>query len=204
MPGRNDWFTFPQKWLECKRAVDKVDPELWRIHDKLYDLKDFAAFHPGGAQWIQLTKGTDITEAFEVSHLFDEAYGASMLKKFYVCNSPYPRTSKFTFATDGFYKTLKRKAVPVLKKVGTGPSSEMRFIQGKSVNHLFRRMCKTDYFNYFIFRWPCLSLQCPFYLNCLESISSHCFDHNVGSPVRIGLRYEYQLCSQLHPSSNTI
>ena len=137
MPGRNDWFTFPQKWLECKRAVDKVDPELWRIHDKLYDLKDFATIHPGGAQWIQLTKGTDITEAFEVSHLFDEAYGASMLKKFYVCDSLYPRTSKFTFDTDGFYKTLKRKAVPILKKVGTGPSSEMRFIQGESVNHLF-------------------------------------------------------------------
>ena len=145
MPGRNDWLKFPHQWLECKRAVDKVDPELWRVHDKLYDLKDFAKFHPGGTQWIELTKGTDITEAFEVSHLFGEAQGASMLKKFYVCDSLNPKTSKFTFHTDGFYKTLKRKVMPILKKEGTGPNNDILFIQGK--HYLFRL---TGYNRYFL------------------------------------------------------
>ena len=130
MPGRDDFFKFPQQWLECKRVVDRVDPELWRVHDKLYDLKEFAKIHPGGAQWIELTKGTDITEAFEVSHLFEDAVAASMLEKFYVRDSLHPRASKFTFHADGFYKTLKRKARPILKKEGTGPTYHMLFIQG--------------------------------------------------------------------------
>jgi len=55
-------------WLEGKHADDEAEG-LWRIYDKLYDLSDFAARHPGGASWIECTRGTDITEPFESHHI---------------------------------------------------------------------------------------------------------------------------------------
>jgi cytochrome b involved in lipid metabolism len=55
--------------LRCKQEGDGIDPKLWRVHDGLYDLTTFAKRHPGGAQWIELTQGTDITEAYEVNRL---------------------------------------------------------------------------------------------------------------------------------------
>ena len=36
----------------------------------MHNFDEFAAKHPGGADWIKMTKGTDITEAFEVAHVF--------------------------------------------------------------------------------------------------------------------------------------
>ena len=70
MGGRQDFINSPEAWLANKREGDGIDPGLWRIHDKLYDLSVFAKKHPGGAMWIESTIGTDITEAFEVSHFF--------------------------------------------------------------------------------------------------------------------------------------
>ena len=84
MPGLGDTLKFQNNWLEHKRSVDKVDSNLWRIHDKLYNLENFAKIHPGGRQWIDLTKGTDITESFEVSHLFEDERGNALLKKYFV------------------------------------------------------------------------------------------------------------------------
>ena len=66
-PGRRDQLRGANHWLECKRKADGIDKNLWRIHDNLYDLSAFASRHPGGRRWIEVTKGTDITEAFEVS-----------------------------------------------------------------------------------------------------------------------------------------
>lgn len=34
---------------------DKADG-LWRIHNTIYDLNDFIKSHPGGSDWIELTK----------------------------------------------------------------------------------------------------------------------------------------------------
>lgn len=34
-------------WLEGKQIDDNAEG-LWRVHDKLYDLSDFAKRHPGG------------------------------------------------------------------------------------------------------------------------------------------------------------
>ena len=73
MGGRHDFINSAEGWLTNKRKGDGIDPGLWRIHDKLYDLSCFAKRHPGGAMWIESTMGTDITEAFEVSHFFSEA-----------------------------------------------------------------------------------------------------------------------------------
>jgi hypothetical protein len=29
---------------------------LWRVHDALYDLSSFISVHPGGSEWLRLTK----------------------------------------------------------------------------------------------------------------------------------------------------
>ena len=42
-------------WLEEKQIQDNAE-SYWRIHDKIYDLNEFAAKHPGGKEWIQITK----------------------------------------------------------------------------------------------------------------------------------------------------
>ena len=43
------------RWLAGKRLDDDAEG-FWRIHDKLYDLTDFISRHPGGSEWLQLTK----------------------------------------------------------------------------------------------------------------------------------------------------
>ena len=86
MGERNNFINSPEGWLAKKREMDGIDPGLWRIHDKLYDLSSFAKRHPGGTFWIESTKGTDITEAFEVSHFFSvetrEAICSSITMRF--------------------------------------------------------------------------------------------------------------------------
>lgn len=42
-------------WLKDKRDTDGAEG-LWRVHDKLYDLRDFIRSHPGGQDWIKLTR----------------------------------------------------------------------------------------------------------------------------------------------------
>lgn len=44
-----------QLWLEMKQEQDGAEG-LWRIHDGLYDLTDFIKEHPGGSEWLELTK----------------------------------------------------------------------------------------------------------------------------------------------------
>ena len=46
-------------------------------------------FDPGGQDWILLTKGTDITEAFETSHAF--GVSPKLLQKFFVKEASGPR-----------------------------------------------------------------------------------------------------------------
>ena len=74
-------------WLQSKQLHDNAPPDLWRIHNKLYDLTSFVQYHPGGVQWIKWTQGTDCTESFESHHL-DAPKVEAMLSNFYVrdCN----------------------------------------------------------------------------------------------------------------------
>lgn len=78
---------------------------FWRIHDGLYDLTSWVDVHPGGAQWLQLTKGTDITEAFECHHISPRA--ESLLPQYFVRKAATARSSPYTFHKAGFYRTLK-------------------------------------------------------------------------------------------------
>jgi len=96
------------QWTRGKKLTDECG-ELWRVHDKLYDLTNFIDSHPGGKMWLECTKGTDITEAFESSHL-DGPKVESILAKFFRKEATTKRQSPFTFEKDGFYRTLKRRA----------------------------------------------------------------------------------------------
>ncbi|KAF5293585.1 hypothetical protein FQA39_LY03070 [Lamprigera yunnana] len=121
-------FKYPSKrengksgtgWLEGKRLDDEAEG-LWRVHDNLYDVSEFSSVHPGGVMWIDLTKGTDITEAFEAHHI--SSLPEEMLKKYYIRKASKPRNSPFTFKEDGFYRTLKRNAQIALRDVSRDAS----------------------------------------------------------------------------------
>lgn len=104
--------------MEGKKIDDNAEG-LWRVHDKLYDLTDFVKRHPGGAEWLELTKGVDITEQFETHHITSKA--EQVLTKFYVREAALPRNYNFTFNDNGFYKTLKRRVADVIDDVDKRP-----------------------------------------------------------------------------------
>ncbi|XP_052740595.1 cytochrome b5-related protein [Bicyclus anynana] len=104
----------PFQWLQGKSMDDGAEG-LWRVHDGLYDLEEFMETHPGGYEWLELTKGTDITEAFESHHI--RPIAEKMLPQFYVRDAKTPRNSPFTFKEDGFYRTLKTLVNEEIKKV---------------------------------------------------------------------------------------
>lgn len=52
---RDNVFKSVYSWLEEKQKQDNAE-RYWRVHDKIYDLNEFAAKHPGGKEWIQITK----------------------------------------------------------------------------------------------------------------------------------------------------
>ena len=103
---RDDKIKGCKRWLDGKRIDDNAEG-LWRIHNKLYDLTDFVNRHPGGAEWLDVTEGIDITEQFETHHITDMA--EKLLPRFYVRDAALPRNYKTTFDQDGFYKTLQRR-----------------------------------------------------------------------------------------------
>lgn len=134
-PGKGDLF-YPTdrnpllassfRWLRAK-AVDDDCGGLWRIHDDLYDLERFSKLHPGGEEWISLTKGTDITEAVETMHVM--GIPKAMLDKYRVRRAEGPRKYRYTFKEDGFYRRLKTRAASVLRKTGTGPTLQSKLVQ---------------------------------------------------------------------------
>ncbi|XP_055590306.1 cytochrome b5-related protein-like [Uranotaenia lowii] len=113
------------RWLEGKRLDDGADG-FWRIHDTLYDLSEFIDRHPGGPDWLRLTKGTDITEAFETHHIRMRA--EDLLPKFKVGPAKGPRNVRLTFREDGFYLTLKRRVREELPKLDLKPTELSRLI----------------------------------------------------------------------------
>ncbi|XP_055691864.1 cytochrome b5-related protein-like [Lutzomyia longipalpis] len=101
-------------WLEGRRLDDGAEG-LWRVHDGIYDLTDFVERHPGGREWLELTKGTDITEAFEAHHISEGP--ERLLEKFKIRDAKEPRNYNLTFKEDGFFRTFKRRVREKLKTV---------------------------------------------------------------------------------------
>lgn len=114
LPSRNKVLRTPYAYLEGRRQIDGAEG-LWRVRNGLYDLQDFIKFHPGGSEWLQLTRGTDITELFESHHLTDKA--SRVLSKYYIRDAASPRSIPLTFEPNGFYRTFKKRAVEALKDV---------------------------------------------------------------------------------------
>ncbi|CAH0605491.1 unnamed protein product [Chrysodeixis includens] len=122
---RDGGFRDPVQWLEGK-AMDDGAEGLWRVYDGIYDFTDFQDKHPGGVEWFELSKGTDITEAFESHHL--NPVVEKMIEKYYIRDAKTPRNSPFTFKEDGFYKTLKRAVREELKKIPPSQSKRTTYI----------------------------------------------------------------------------
>lgn len=98
-------------WLADRRRLDGAEG-LWRVEDNLYDLTPFLDRHPGGREWLQLTRGTDITEVFFAHHVAETA--EALLPKFLARPATAPRNSPFTFHRDGFYMQLRERVRKVL------------------------------------------------------------------------------------------
>ena len=44
----------PENWIKGKAKDDNIgDSNLWRIHNKLYNLNGYMDKHPGGPEWLQ-------------------------------------------------------------------------------------------------------------------------------------------------------
>lgn len=121
---RDDVLKGCKKWLVGKQLDDNAEG-LWRIHDKLYNLSDFIHQHPGGAEWLEVTKGVDVTEQFETHHISGAA--EKILPKFYVRDASLPRNYKITFDDNGFYKTIKRRVAAKLNNLDHSLVSNSQF-----------------------------------------------------------------------------
>lgn len=137
------------RWLQS-RTIDDNAEGLWRVHDTLYDLTKFIDRHPGGADWIRLTKviywlqsnfnflniihvdivrrfwiqGVDITEAFEVHHI-NFAKASAVLNEYRVREAKEPRNFKLTFKDTGFYRTLRKRVAKKLQEIDPSKSESM-------------------------------------------------------------------------------
>lgn len=54
-PKTRELFVNVYTWLEDKKVDDGAEG-LWRIHEDLYDFSDFIKQHPGGEDWLVMTK----------------------------------------------------------------------------------------------------------------------------------------------------
>ncbi|KXS16938.1 hypothetical protein M427DRAFT_54965 [Gonapodya prolifera JEL478] len=109
------------KWLQSRRDYNSKANGLWRIHNGLYNLKEFVQKHPGGSEWLTMTEGSDITEAFEAHHPNIAYIREKILPKYYVRDADWPRESPLTFTTGGFYDKLRDRVRVTLKRLGPGP-----------------------------------------------------------------------------------
>jgi len=110
--GRIPFIKTATNWIEGKRLDDDCGA-YWRVRDSLYDLTEWIERHPGGREWIQVTRGTDITEVFFSSHVGPMA--EKLLAKYRVRDISTPRNSPYTLDEDGFYMTLRRNVHNYLK-----------------------------------------------------------------------------------------
>ena len=89
---------------------------LWYIGNRAYDLSDWLARHPGGRDPLLQAEGTNCTELFRAYHLM-RTPAATLLARYEVAiDAADPAHvegiggSHFTFADDGFYKTVQARA----------------------------------------------------------------------------------------------
>ena len=54
--------------IDADKCQQPFEPEFWYIHGDAYDLHDWLPSHPGGRYLLDITRGTDCTELFEMYH----------------------------------------------------------------------------------------------------------------------------------------
>jgi len=74
-------------------------------------------------EWLQMTRGADVTDLVHTHHL-DESKVDAILKKYYVTDVKHPNTNiRYTFKDEGFYMTLKRRVATKIREMGgSGPT----------------------------------------------------------------------------------
>ena len=97
-------------WLEDRASRDKAlggcPEDCWLIGGVLYDITGYLDSHPGGRLWLEMTRGTDCTDAFETHHL-NMARAAKALERFAVGRPPKElvgKTDAFDWRDAGFYR----------------------------------------------------------------------------------------------------
>ncbi|XP_067622954.1 cytochrome b5-related protein [Eurosta solidaginis] len=135
-------------WVVSKRKDDEAEG-LWRIKDELYDLTDFITHHPGGPFWLETTKGTDITEAFESHHISKKP--EEMLNKFHARSAAKPRNYKFTLHENGFYRVLKGRIREKLKGIDYSAARRTHLMHFALLVSTFALACSCSYTGNIIF-----------------------------------------------------
>lgn len=88
---------------------------LWFIAGRAYDLRPWIEQHPGGREALELARGTNCTELFRSYHLLRGPSNARLARYEVDVDRGDPEMvellegAAFTFAEDGFYKTLSRR-----------------------------------------------------------------------------------------------
>lgn len=126
-PSNREGNGHQSDWIRAKRVDDDIgDETLWRVHNHVYDLKDFN--HPGGQGLLEMSRGTDVTELFESSHP-NISKAAAALEKYKVKSCLKPRNTRtFTFDKGGFYAILRSRVWESLKQScggDCGPTTAM-------------------------------------------------------------------------------
>eukprot|EP00007_Cunea_sp_BSH-02190019_P002872 CAMPEP_0174229360 /NCGR_PEP_ID=MMETSP0417-20130205/357_1 /TAXON_ID=242541 /ORGANISM="Mayorella sp, Strain BSH-02190019" /LENGTH=468 /DNA_ID=CAMNT_0015306899 /DNA_START=168 /DNA_END=1574 /DNA_ORIENTATION=- len=85
-----------------------LNPDLWYIHGKAYDLTSFVDQHPGGRNNLLETRGQNVTEMFESVHALSKRNVHGMLSKYEVPDVQ-AADSPFSYAEDGAYKEITRR-----------------------------------------------------------------------------------------------
>eukprot|EP00485_Elphidium_margaritaceum_P019079 CAMPEP_0202727132 /NCGR_PEP_ID=MMETSP1385-20130828/184966_1 /ASSEMBLY_ACC=CAM_ASM_000861 /TAXON_ID=933848 /ORGANISM="Elphidium margaritaceum" /LENGTH=805 /DNA_ID=CAMNT_0049393371 /DNA_START=38 /DNA_END=2455 /DNA_ORIENTATION=+ len=131
--GSNPWTWLREKSIcDAARAKSSASNH-WIVHGKVYDLSDFIHQHPGGSTWLELTRGQDITEAFEAHHL-NSAKAEATLKTMYVRDADPDYVGRYVWSDNGFYRTLKRrvadhfKVKPQQQLPDTGPTQSFLYL----------------------------------------------------------------------------
>jgi hypothetical protein len=65
--------------------------------------------HPGGKNWLTMTRGQDVTDFFIIHHL-NEAKARETLNKYYVGETKN-KVSRYSYEEDGLYRTVKKRVL---------------------------------------------------------------------------------------------
>jgi len=88
--------------LKEVNKIQKVPPNLWLVHGKLYNFENFLDTHPGGKTFLLLGMGKDCTELFEGVHSLSNRNFKELFDKYQVSQSDLDEEYKNIEYTDFF------------------------------------------------------------------------------------------------------